>query len=77
MYAMDEEDSEHAEEVHDMEGDPMADVIAWCLLAEKVKCAMAASDQQTRKTKNEESQSSITAERRKQSQIRPKKKSLK
>ena len=36
---------------------------------------MAASDQQTRKTRDEESQSSITAEGGKESQIRPKKKS--
>ena len=65
LYAMNEEDTENVEESAVNE----EDMHAWCLLEESEKCAVAGGDQQTKQTKSEESQSSVTVERGEQSQF--------
>ena len=58
LYAIDEDDSENVEESAEDEDD----LQAWCLLEESENEQVARGDQQTKQTKSEESQSSVTVE---------------
>ena len=68
MYAIDEDDSENVKEATDNE----EDLLAWCLFEESDTGVVARGDQQTRKTKGEESPSSVIVECGEQSQFGPK-----